>query len=108
MLAASQLFVLSSRSEAFPRSILEAMRACLPVVATNVGGVSEAVEAGRTGTLVAPEEPRELAAAIDALLIDAHLRDRFGEAGRRSYERNFRLEQTVERTLDVYRAIMNS
>jgi glycosyltransferase involved in cell wall biosynthesis len=107
-LAACQVFALSTRSEAFPRSVLEAMRAGLPVVATNVGGVGEAVEDGVTGLLVAPEDARALAAALDSLLADAALRLRLGRAGRRAYERRFTLEHTIERTLRVYRAIMDA
>ena len=107
-LAAAELFVLSTRSEAFPRSILEAMRAALPVVATDVGGVPEAVENGVTGLLVPPEDARALAAAIDSLLTGPALRARLGAAGRRVYERSFRLELTIARTLDVYRAIMDA
>jgi glycosyltransferase involved in cell wall biosynthesis len=107
-LAASELFVLSTRSEALPRSVLEAMRAGLPVVATDVGGVSEAVQHGVTGLLAPPEDSQALAAAIDTLVIDAALRDRFGAAGRRAYEHSFRLERTIEQTEAVYRAIINA
>jgi glycosyltransferase involved in cell wall biosynthesis len=108
VLASSQIFALATRSEALPRSVLEAMRAGLPVVASDVGGVSEAVEQGSTGLLVPPEDPQALAAALDSLLTDAHLRARMGLAARHAFERQFRLEQTVENTLAVYRAIMDA
>jgi glycosyltransferase involved in cell wall biosynthesis len=107
-LAAAQMFVLATRSEALPRSVLEAMRAGLPVVATDVGGVSEAVEAGVTGLLVPPEEAGALAASIDSLLVDAGLRARMGAAGREAYEAMFRVERTIEETFAVYRVIMGA
>lgn len=107
-LAAAQLFVLSTRSEALPRSVLEAMRAGLPVVASDVGGMGEAVEHGVSGLLVPPEDAKSLAASLDELLTDPALRGRFGAAGRSAYERGFRLERTVEETLAVYRAIMDA
>ncbi len=107
-LAAAELFVLATRSEAFPRSILEAMRAGLPVVATDVGGVGEAVQDSVTGLLVPPEDAPALAAAIDSTLTNAALRARLGAAGRLAYEHRFRLERTIEKTLEVYRAIMDA
>jgi glycosyltransferase involved in cell wall biosynthesis len=107
VLAAAHIFVLASRSEAFPRSVLEAMRAGLPVVASDVGGVREAVGHGNTGILVPPEDPQAMAAAIDRLLIAPTVRSRLGANGREAFEQRFRLEQTVERTLDIYRGIIN-
>jgi glycosyltransferase involved in cell wall biosynthesis len=108
VLAAAHMFVLSSRSEAFPRSVLEAMRAGLPVVASDVGGVRESVAHGDTGILVPPEDPQSLAAAIDRLLTAPTVRARLGENGREVFERRFRLEHTVEKTLGVYRAIIDA
>ena len=60
LLAQSQLFVLTTHWEGFPRSILEAMRAGLPVIATSVGGIPESVEDGRTGYLVSRRGVDEL------------------------------------------------
>jgi glycosyltransferase involved in cell wall biosynthesis len=71
-----------SRWEGFGISIVEAMLARLPVVAARVGGVSEVVVDGVTGTLVPPEDQAALAAALGALLADAGLRTRMGDAGR--------------------------
>jgi glycosyltransferase involved in cell wall biosynthesis len=82
LLARSDVFVLSSRSEGFPVSILEAMAAGLPVVATNVGGVAEAVEDGETGLLVPAADPEALARALERLVSHADLRRRLGAAGR--------------------------
>ena len=82
LLAGSDVFVLSSRSEGFPVSILEAMAAGLPVVATDVGGVAEAVENGETGCLVPAADPEALARALERLVSDADLRRRLGAAGR--------------------------
>jgi glycosyltransferase involved in cell wall biosynthesis len=76
-------FVLPSRFEGFPLSVLEAMLAEVPVVATDVGSVSEAVVSGQTGLLVPPENPAALADALDDLLRDADLRRRLGTSGRR-------------------------
>ncbi len=73
--------VLCSLSEGFPNSIIEAMAAGKPVVATSVGGVADAVEHGRTGLLVPPSDPEQLAAAIESLLIDPSRRRVLGEAG---------------------------
>ncbi len=80
--------VLPSRSEALPLAAIEAMLARLPVVASDVGSVPEAVLDGETGLLVPPERPDALAAAIRVLIADPERRRRMGDRGRaRALER---------------------
>ena len=69
-LAAADIFVLPSRSEAFPNAVLEAMAAGLPIVASGVGGVGELVEEGQTGMLVPPDDPGSLADRLSALMAE--------------------------------------
>jgi glycosyltransferase involved in cell wall biosynthesis/uncharacterized membrane protein len=103
LLAAADILVLSSRSEGLPISILEAMAAGLPVVATNVGGVSELVGDGATGFLVPPGDAKALAAALERLRRDPPLRKRFGAAARRRAERDFDLARFHDAHLRLYR-----
>ena len=81
-LTSFDIFVLPSRFEGFPLAIVEAMLARLPVVATDVGSVREAVADGETGLLIPPEDPKALAIALRALLNDAERRADFGARGR--------------------------
>lgn len=104
-LSKAQIFVLSSRSEGFPRSILEAMRAGLPVVASNVGGVSEAVRDGRTGYVVPRQSVDCMRAALASLIGDRFRRAAFGAAGRRAYEKRFTFGRMFGETLAVYEQI---
>lgn len=104
-LAEAQIFALSSRSEGFPRSVLEAMRAGLPVVASDVGGIREAVEHGAAGLLVPPGDPDKLAGALGALLRDSALRQRMGAFARRTYDEKFRLERMIESTVGIYATV---
>ena len=106
VLAGAQLFVLSSRSEAFPRSVLEAQRAGLPVIASAVGGIGEAVTDGVHGLLVPAGEPLALAATLERLLGDADLRASMGAAGRAGYETRFRLEHMVAGTAALYDTLL--
>ena len=76
------MLALPSLSESFGISAVEAMLARVPVVATDVGSVSEAVVDGETGMLVPPGDPRALAGALRVLLGDPGLRARIGERGR--------------------------
>ena len=105
VLARAQVFVLSSRSEGLPRSVLEAMRAGLSVVASGVGGVPEAVSDGVSGLLVLPGRPAELAAALRRLLEDHNLRVRLGFEARRAYADTFGIESMVEATASIYGAL---
>ena len=89
VLSALDLFVLPSSNEGFPRSILEAMAAAVPVVATNVGGNAELVVAERTGLLVPPRDPDALAAAIERLLGAPETAREMGRAGRLVVEQHF-------------------
>ncbi len=107
VLANAQLFVLSSRSEAFPRSVLEAMRAGLPVVASDVGGVGEAVTDGREGLLVPPARPEALSAALEALVCNSARRKESGAAARSAFETRFRLERMIEETAAVYARVVD-
>jgi glycosyltransferase involved in cell wall biosynthesis len=90
------------RSEGMPTVILEAMACGLPVVATDVGAVSELIAEGETGYVVAPEDPGAIAARLRELAGDAALRKRMGEAGRRRFETEFALDKLADRTAAAY------
>jgi glycosyltransferase involved in cell wall biosynthesis len=83
LLGSFDVCALPSRREGFPLAVLEAMMAELPVVATRVGGVPEAVVPGETGMLVPADDEVALADALRALAADADLRARMGRAGRK-------------------------
>jgi glycosyltransferase involved in cell wall biosynthesis len=89
ILARHDIFVLPSRREAQSLAVLEAMRAALPVISTDVGAMPEAVIDGVTGFLVPPDEPEALAGRILELVRNAQMRAAMGLAGRRRYEQEF-------------------
>jgi glycosyltransferase involved in cell wall biosynthesis len=106
ILARSHIFVLSSLSEGFPISTLEAMRAGLPVVVSNVGGAGEAVSDRKTGFLFERANTEELADSLNRLAADAGLRASMGAAGRQLYEAEFTFERMYERTLSIYESAL--
>jgi len=104
-LAAMNVFVLSSVTEGLAMTLLEAMAAGLPVVATRVGGNPEAIDEGVTGLLVPASDPRALAEAIAALLSDPERARTMGGAGRRRVDASFSLAAMTARYQAVYEAI---
>lgn len=94
--------VLPSLSEGLSNVLLESMAVGVPIVATKVGGNSEAVEEGVTGLLVPPRDPAALAQAICRLLEDPELAARFGQAGKQRVAQHFSLERMVQETERLY------
>lgn len=103
LLDSSDIFCLVSRWEGLPRSIIEAMRAGLPTIATDVGGVRELVQHGRTGYLVPPGNPALLAQRLRELICAQSLRRRMGTAARASYEASFTFDAMYHNTVRVWR-----
>lgn len=98
----ADMFVLPSYTEAFPLTILEAMKYGLPVVATNVGGINAEVKDGVNGLLIGGQEPIlrndfvpdpiEIAKKMELLLMDKALRTEMGKAGHEAFLKEFSLE----------------
>jgi glycosyltransferase involved in cell wall biosynthesis len=102
LLAACDLLVLPSLYEGLPLSVLEAMAAGRPVVATAVGGTDEAVLHGETGLLVPAAAPAALAEAIRHLLGDPGRAARMGQAGRARASREFSMARMIREVAGVY------
>ena len=107
MAAADLVLHTSIVPEPFGRVILEAMALRKPVVASAAGGPVEIVVEGETGLRVPPGSPAELAKAVNRLLADPGVRQAMGEAGHRRLLECFSIEANVQRTVSVYRSVLN-
>jgi glycosyltransferase involved in cell wall biosynthesis len=105
---AADLAVLPSHWEGLPHASIEALRAGLPSVATDVGGVGEVVRHEREGLLCPSKQPQALAEAIGRALQDEEARKTWGAAARRRYEESFRVEKMVNELSGVYERVMGA
>jgi len=105
LLSEISVSVLPTLSEGLSNSLLEAMAASVPVVATTVGGNPEVVQGGVTGLLVPPRDAEALARAIGQFLEDPCLRKKFGLAGRERVSKRFALEHMTRATERLYEGL---
>lgn len=105
ILARSDIFVLASLWEGFPLSILEAMRARIPVIASDAGGSKESVLHGENGFIVPPADKTALTTALQKLIISPELRAEMGQKGRKLYEERFTFDAMADKTLSIYKRV---
>jgi len=103
----TDVFVLPSFAEGVPVSLMEAMAAGVPVVTTQIAGVSELVENGVSGYIVPPGDSTTLAERIKILLTEPQRRNQFGVAGREKVETEFNLNHEVARLYRVMTAALD-
>jgi len=108
LLAALDVFVLSSRTEGMSVTLLEAMAAARPIVATDVGGNAEVVRDGDTGLIVPPGDATALAKALASILRDPGAARRMGERGRERVVADFSVKVMAKRYEDVYDRVLAS
>jgi glycosyltransferase involved in cell wall biosynthesis len=108
VLSALTLYVHPARMEGFGIAVVEALGAGKAVVASRVGGLPEVVDHGRTGLLVAPENPEELGAAVLLLLRDEVIRKAMGENGARVARERFDVRSSVASMECLYRQVLDT
>ncbi|MEO7860658.1 MAG: glycosyltransferase family 4 protein [Nitrospirales bacterium] len=108
LLSLLDVFVMPSLSEGLSLALLEAMASGKPVVATRVGGNPELIDHGRTGFLVQPGDPRDLAANLLKLLSDPGMMQRFGRQAAERARQHFSMGQMVDRYRDLYARSLNA
>lgn len=102
LLSRASVFVLPSHAEGLPMSVLEAMAAGCPVVATRVGGIPDLVTDGVDGLLVPPGDPHALAAALQKILRDPAFAQQLGNAARQTIANRYTVERSLERLEQIY------
>jgi glycosyltransferase involved in cell wall biosynthesis len=107
-LSLMDIYVQPSRFEGMPNAVLEAMAARVPVVATNVGGVSEVVEHGVTGFLVSSGDDAELSCRMTDMLLDPAMRKEMGSAGRERVKAHFSMDKMISDYEGLYRRILKT
>ena len=106
LMKSTQIFVLPSRWEGLPLTILEAMSSGAGVIATTVGGISEVIENGKEGILVSPEDPMALARAINDLLKDRELRAKLGINAYKKVKEKYSIEVYTKNILGFYKSLI--
>jgi glycosyltransferase involved in cell wall biosynthesis len=106
LLSAADVAVMPSLNEALSNVLLESMAAGAPVVATDVGGTSEALQNERNGLLVPPASPSSMAAAINRLLSNPSLAGELGARGRQTIVDRFSLDRMVAKTAAIYEDLL--
>jgi glycosyltransferase involved in cell wall biosynthesis len=106
LLAQSQIFILSTHYEGLPISILEAMRAGLPVVATSVNGIPEEVVDGKTGLLAPHQDVKALANALHILTNSPEIRQQMGKESREKFEQEFTVDRMITEIRAIYEEII--
>ena len=104
----ADLFLLTSLQEGTPNVLLEAQYACLPAVATRVGGVPDSMQDGVTGYMCAPDDTEGLTARCLHLLTHEKERKKMGDAGRQFILKNFSVDSMVQKTIIALGGAMDS
>lgn len=102
------VMVLPSYAEGLPMSVLEAMAAGLPVVATAVGGIPDVITSEDNGLLVAPGDKSQLREALQHILRDKSLRQRISDNARQTFLNEFRAETVFRQVSSIYEQLLNS
>ena len=103
LLSTADIMVLPSRAENLPMSVIEGMAAGLAVVTTPVGAVPDIIADGKTGILVQPGDPVELAVALEKLIVDQQLRERLGSAAREFHTRELAIQPYWRKLIAIWR-----
>jgi glycosyltransferase involved in cell wall biosynthesis len=106
LLPGADAFILSSKREGFPMSILEAMAAGLPVIASNVGGIPEIVKDGENGILIPPQDQNSLANAICRVIDDPGFAADLANRARITVEQNYSIQAITEAYTKIYISIL--
>jgi len=104
----ADVFLLSSREESSPISIVEAMGAGKPIVSTDVGGIAETVAEGRNGLLVQPRDHTGLAQALVKIIRDRELRDKMGAESHRLAVAEWSAKYVALKTFQLYKEMINN
>ncbi len=107
LLGTFSVFAMLSLRESFGVAVLEASSCGVPVIVTNIGGLSEVVQDGITGMVVPPRDPEAAAAALCTLAEDAGLRRKLGAGGREFVLREYEWSENATRMEQVYKAVLN-
>jgi glycosyltransferase involved in cell wall biosynthesis len=96
-----------SNDEGLPNSLIEAMACRKPVISSNVGAVAELVKQEVNGLLIPSGDLNALCAVLERLLVDPVLRQRLGEAGRRTIEDRFSLSHAAAQYAEIYHSLLD-
>jgi glycosyltransferase involved in cell wall biosynthesis len=108
LLSNYNIYLLSSLSEGLPRSIIEAMGAGLPIIASDVGGVKDLVTVGENGFLFEAGNVSDLKYKLEKLLSDVETIEIMGRRSRELYEQNFSFDIMYNKTTDIYAELLSS
>lgn len=108
LLASAQIFALASDHEGFPLSVLEAMRARLPIIASDLPGIREQLADGECGLLVPGNDAQSWASMLAELVANAEHRTNLGNKARARWQSHFGIASMADATWRVYRTVLSS